>query len=313
MDGNICCGSEGDGSHGFLRERAEELWQIQRSALLMLEDTPVFCEKIGGRKTLVICGAGHVSLSVIELGRRIGFYVIVIEDRPSFADRARSAGADEVICDEFGHALEGISGSPDTYFVILTRGHRFDKECLTIALQKPNAYVGMMGSRRRVAILKEQLLQEGVPGDLLDQVHMPIGVAIEAETPEEIAVSIIAEIILRKNQMKKIGAYDKELLDVLADGDAQGRDCILATIIAKRGSTPRGVSTKMLVLADGTTIGTIGGGCAESEVIQECLAMLRFQKQETKLLKLEMIGIGDDEGMVCGGIVDVFLQPLSQE
>lgn len=155
----------------------------------------IYRERIGGRKKLYICGGGHVSMPIIRIGKMIGFTVTVLEDRPKFADNARAAGADRVFCEPFGDGLARITGDEDSWFVIVTRGHRYDTECLECILRKRHAYVGMMGSRRRVAIVKDQLHQKGVSRELLDSVHTPIGLKIGAETPEEIAVSIMAEII----------------------------------------------------------------------------------------------------------------------
>lgn len=115
----------------------------------------------------------------------------VLEDRPYFADRVRELGADQVLCDAFSQSLERISGSADTYFLVLTRGHRYDRECLEKILHKPYAYVGMMASRGRSALLKKQMAEEGFDEKALDEIHTPVGLSIHAETPEEIAVSIV--------------------------------------------------------------------------------------------------------------------------
>ena len=126
----------------------------------------------------------------------------VLEDRPYFADRAREAGADLVLCDAFEKSLQGIAGTPDTYFLVVTRGHRFDRACLEQILKKPYAYVGMMASRGRSALLKKQMAGDGFDRKALDEMHTPVGLSIHAETPEEIAVSIVAELIQIKNQTK---------------------------------------------------------------------------------------------------------------
>ena len=98
-------------------------------------------------------------------------------------------------------------GRSDSWFVIVTRGHRYDRICLEQILHKTSAYVGMMGSRRRMAIVKEQLEESGIARETLDEVHTPIGLKIGAETPEEIAVSVMAEIIQVKNSRQKGGGY----------------------------------------------------------------------------------------------------------
>ena len=234
----------------------------------------------------------------------------MIEDRPKFADHARAAGADQVLCEPFADGLSKIRGDSDSWFIIVTRGHRYDTECLEAILQKPYAYVGMMGSRRRVAIVKDQLVAKGVCREALDGVHTPIGLKIGAETPEEIAVSVMAEIIQVKNAGSAKGGYSPELLDAVLDPD-DSREKVLATIISRKGSAPRSVGTKMLIRADGTTVDTIGGGCIESEVIQKALLMMRTEDEGFRLCTVDMTAdAAEDEGMVCGGVVEVMLEKV---
>ena len=266
----------------------------------------VFRERIRRAPKLVICGAGHVSMPIIHLGKMLGFTVTVLEDRPKFADNARAAGADHVFCEMFREGLARISGDRDTWFVIVTRGHRYDSECLEAVLGKEYAYVGMMGSRRRVAVVKDQLAQNGVDQEKLDSVHTPIGLKISAETPEEIAVSIMAEIIQIKNGREQGSGYSDELLEALTDGKQKA---VLATIISRKGSAPRGVGTKMLVREDGSTVDTIGGGCVESEIIQKALLMMRVGAPLFQVCREDLtMEAAENEGMVCGGVVEVMLE-----
>ena len=279
----------------------------------------IYRERIGRTPKMIICGAGHVSMPIIRMGKRLGFMVTVIEDRPKFADHARAAGADQVLCELFSDGLSKIRGDSDSWFIIVTRGHRYDTECLEAILRKPYAYVGMMGSRRRVAIVKDQLEAKGVCREALDWVHTPIGLKIGAETPEEIAVSVMAEIIQVKNagfgkdgkaERCRTGGYSTELLDAVLDPD-DSREKVLATIISRKGSAPRSVGTKMLIRADGTTVDTIGGGCIESEVIRKALLMMRAEDEGFRLCTVDMTAdAAEDEGMVCGGVVEVMLEKV---
>ncbi|HJD02153.1 MAG TPA: XdhC family protein [Candidatus Mediterraneibacter excrementavium] len=272
--------------------------------------TRIYRERIGRTPKMIICGAGHVSMPIIRMGKMLGFTVTVIEDRPKFADHARASGADQVLCEPFSDGLSKIRGDSDSWFIIVTRGHRYDTECLEAILQKPYAYVGMMGSRRRVAIVKDQLEVKGVCREALDGVHTPIGLKIGAETPEEIAVSVMAEIIQVKNAGSAKGGYSPELLDAVLDPD-DSREKVLATIISRKGSAPRSVGTKMLIRADGTTVDTIGGGCIESEVIQKALLMIRAEDEGFRLCTVDMTAdAAEDEGMVCGGVVEVMLEKV---
>ena len=294
------------------------------------EKQDVFCERVGRIPKLVICGGGHVSMPIVRMGKMLGFTVTVLEDRPKFADNARAAGANRVLCRPFAEGLSEILGDSDTWFVIVTRGHRYDTECLEAILGKTYAYVGMMGSRRRVAIVKDQLEARGIAREVLEAVHTPIGLKIGAQTPEEIAVSVMAEIIQVKNSREKSAGYSKELLEALSDGalkERKAEDCrkdqetagtvhgkrkVLATIISRKGSAPRDVGTKMLIMEDGTTVDTIGGGCVESEIMQKALLMMRQGRPKFQICRVDMtMEAAEDEGMVCGGVVEVMLESIS--
>ncbi len=283
--------------------------QFVSSPVEKVEGCRVFCEYAGSVQKLVICGGGHVSLPIIRMGKMLGFQVTVLEDRPKFADHARAAGADSVICDEFEKGLSKVEGDFETYFVIVTRGHRYDEVCLETILKKKSAYVGMMGSKRRVAIVKDQLEEKGTKRSRLEEVHTPIGLRIGAETPEEIAVSILAEIIQIKNADAKRSGYSKELMEVLLGEKQEHLKKVLATIVSRKGSAPRSVGTKMLILEDGTLIDTIGGGCAESDIIAKALLMMREGKIKFQICTVDMTReAAEDEGMVCGGKIEVMLE-----
>ena len=290
-------------------ELKTQITETPQSGIYEIEGQKFFIEHLKRQAHLVICGGGHVSQQVIELAGKVGFHVTVLEDRPYFADRAREAGADLVLCDAFEKSLQGIAGTPDTYFLVVTRGHRFDRACLEQILKKPYAYVGMMASRGRSALLKKQMAGDGFDRKALDEMYTPVGLSIHAETPEEIAVSIVAELIQIKNQTKKTAGYDSLLMEYLTGVKEPGQPKVLATIIARRGSAPRSIGTKMLVLGDGRIIGTIGGGCMESEVQHQCLRLLREESEKSRIVCADMtVSQAEDEGMVCGGTIDVFLE-----
>lgn len=290
-------------------ELKTQITETPQIGIYEIEGQKFFIEHLKRQAHLVICGGGHVSQQVIELAGKVGFHVTVLEDRPYFADRAREAGADLVLCDAFEKSLQGIAGTPDTYFLVVTRGHRFDRACLEQILKKPYAYVGMMASRGRSVLLKKQMAGDGFDRKALDEMHTPVGLSIHAETPEEIAVSIVAELIQIKNQTKKTAGYDSLLMEYLTGVKEPGQPKVLATIIARRGSAPRSIGTKMLVLGDGRIIGTIGGGCMESEVQHQCLRLLREENEKSRIVCADMtVSQAEDEGMVCGGTIDVFLE-----
>lgn len=145
---------------------------------------------------LVVVGAGHVAQPLAQLGKMVGYQVVVIDDRPAFANRERFPTADTVICDDFLPALRRLDLGRQHHIVLVTRGHQHDQACLQEIIRKPLGYIGMIGSRTRVAAVFERLRQDGIPETELARVCSPIGLDIGAETPAEIAVAVIGELIM---------------------------------------------------------------------------------------------------------------------
>ncbi len=145
--------------------------------------------------TLLIVGAGHVGHSIATIGAQAGFSVAVLDDRESFANAERFPMAARVICGDFVEELRRLAIDANTYVVLVSRGHKQDEISLGEVIATGAAYVGMIGSLRRVSTVLTHLAQEGHPKDALERVHTPIGLDIGAETPEEIAVAVIAEVI----------------------------------------------------------------------------------------------------------------------
>lgn len=144
---------------------------------------------------LILCGGGHVSLEVAHIARRLEFELVIIDDRPEFASRDRFPMAGQVVCAPFLEALDALGSRESDYYVILTRGHAHDRDCLEHVLRGKYAYAGMIGSRTKVAAVKAALEAAGIAREILDGVHSPIGLPIGAQTPAEIAVSIAAELV----------------------------------------------------------------------------------------------------------------------
>ncbi len=160
------------------------------------EDTfEVMIEVIESPATLLIVGGGHVGLSIATIAAHTGFSVTVLDDRAAFANAERFPMADRVVCGDLVAELRRFPIDANTYVVLVSRGHRQDEASLREVVTSEAAYIGMIGSRRRAGTVLTRLAQEGYPREALERVHTPIGLAIGAETPEEIAVSIIAEII----------------------------------------------------------------------------------------------------------------------
>lgn len=309
---------------GFFSSYQERITGTEVCGWLQLGENHVFCDPLGKEQHLVICGGGHVSMPVIQIGVMLGWHVTVLEDRPTFADHARQAGAQEVICQPFAEALDQIEGNDHTYFVVLTRGHRYDQICLEKIVTKKHAYIGMIGSRRRSAMVRQNLIDKGCDREILDRVSSPIGLAIGAETPEEIGVAIMAEIIERKNQKIRTSGYPEDILEAIRNQERFPGRKVLVTIVSRKGSAPRGMGAKMLVCSDGRTVGTIGGGCMEAEIQQKALLMIREAESDAdvekgtesntrawKLCHADLLNEdAEEEGMVCGGTVEVLLETV---
>jgi len=145
--------------------------------------------------TLLIVGGGHVGNSIATIAAHAGFSVAVLDDREAFANPERFPMADRVICGDFVEELRRFPIDANTYVVLVSRGHKQDELSLRQVVNSEAAYVGMIGSLRRVGTVLTHLAREGYGRDALERVHTPIGLDIGAETPEEIAVSIVAELI----------------------------------------------------------------------------------------------------------------------
>jgi xanthine dehydrogenase accessory factor len=170
----------------------------RRPQLLSYADGQVelFVEVQRRPPTLIIVGAGHIAQPLAVLGKLINFEVAVIDDRPQYANAERFPQADRVIAAPFRPTLHNWPVDADTYIVLVTRGHSYDVESLLEVLDSPARYIGMIGSKRRIRAVFELLEREqGIPREKFERVYAPIGLDIGAESPAEIAVCIIAEII----------------------------------------------------------------------------------------------------------------------
>lgn len=171
---------------------------------------------------LIVAGAGHVSEPVAEIGKMLGFYVTVIDDRPKFANEERFPYADEIVCSSYIDFFRHVPITLETYILLLTRGHQFDVVSLQELLKREERleaqdrtkYIGMIGSRRRIAGVFEQIKSEFADHNFVN-IYSPVGLDIGAQTPAEIAISILAEILKIKNASsgnslkEKISSYSQ--------------------------------------------------------------------------------------------------------
>jgi len=194
------------GDMGGLREKALRLGarvlaapRPQPALVTLLDDARAFVDVFAEPPEVVVVGGGHVGRAVAAAARLAGYRIAVIDDRPEFANRARFPEADTVIAGDISEAIAAYPATPNSAIVIVTRGHKYDYQALAAALRTRAGYVGLMGSRRKAALIFRQLLADGVPEERLRDVAAPIGLDIGAVSPEEIAISVMAEITMRRS------------------------------------------------------------------------------------------------------------------
>ncbi|MDR1953042.1 MAG: XdhC family protein [Clostridiales Family XIII bacterium] len=268
----------------------------------------IVVERYLPKPRVIILGGGHIALALTKMAKLTDFDVVVFDDRPMYANPGRFPEADEVICDDFSRVSDRLRVRETDYVVIVTRGHKHDTECLEDVLRGVSpVYTGMIGSKRRVAIVLKQLEERGYAKEDLDRVHTPIGLRIGAVTPAEISVSILSEII----QVKRMehGATESRTADIeiiewlAAHGDEADA---LITILSTHGSVPRETGAKMAMTYEGRTVNTIGGGCAESGVMERARTIIREGGYE--IVTVDMTDTAEEDGMVCGGTMRVVIE-----
>ncbi len=173
----------------------------------------VLVEVVEPASTLLVVGGGHVGLAVGQLGAMLGMDVAIIDDREEYASAERFPYEAQVICGDIAEELERFPITTNTYIVLVSRGHKVDELALRTVAERGAGYVGMIGSKRRTRTVLQHLAEEGVDREVLDRVFTPIGLDIGAETPEEIAVSVLGEIILvrRGGGAQPMSVYGRSL------------------------------------------------------------------------------------------------------
>jgi xanthine dehydrogenase accessory factor len=191
----------------------------EESALVCGGSMEVYIEPILPDPTLVIFGAGHVSKAVAEVAKAVGFRIAIIDDRAQYANPERFPDVDALYVDGWEDVLAKLNVNPFSYILIATREHRFDLICLRFALRSSATYIGMLGSRKKAKSMFDQLAEEGVALSLLQRVCVPAGIDIGSDTPEEIAVSIVAELIAvrKKLDMRRLKDMLREIKNTALD------------------------------------------------------------------------------------------------
>ena len=314
-------GSEGLIAESLKKELAEVVPVVDdrgrrcaRVSMRTEADLTVTEEPVLPQERLIVLGGGHIALPVVEFGARTGFAVTVADDRPDFANEMRFPWAEQVICDTFENAIRKVKLTPYDFVVIITRGHRHDADCLRQILPgvRP-AYLGLIGSRRRVRGLFDMLEEEGYSRERMNGICTPIGLNIGAVTPQEIAISILAELVAyrRLPEHGRDGArlcndsdIERGILEYLASDTAPKA---IVTVIGTKGSTPREAGAKMAVSPIGKVTGSIGGGCSESAVTWDAVRLIGTGRY--RVVDIDLTGdVAESDGMVCGGTMKVLIE-----
>lgn len=244
---------------------------------------------------LFICGAGHVAKELADIAAHLDFRVQVMDRREEFANKERFPHAERIICAPFEELTTHLE--KDSFYAVVTPGHQDDYACVKQIINSSYAYLGMIGSRKKIETTYQTLLADGFSQEQLNTIHAPIGLSIGAITPGEIAISILAQMIEIKNQRSTASA-SAELLNTKEHGT-------LCIIIDKKGSTPRGKGSMMFV-TDHSQIDSLGGGAIEHQ------AILDAKTVTAPCIKEYCLNASDSAklGMICGGTNKVLFIPL---
>ena len=182
---------------GGAAKKALNLMVLGRNEYVVAKNgAEYFVEAYTTPPQMVLCGGGHVSKAIAPLAKTVGFRVFVTDDREEFANSERFPEVDRVVAAKPEDAIPQLPINPNTFVIIATRGHRFDNVALEAAARTPAKYVGLLGSRRKTILIYEDLFRAGMPAERVREIRSPIGLDIRARTPEEIAVSILAEVLM---------------------------------------------------------------------------------------------------------------------
>lgn len=278
----------------------EERLRWSGGTLGALPEGRTFCQTLSAPARLVICGGGHVARCLAPAARAVGFQVTVLENRPEVLAEGTFGADIDCRCGDFVESLQGGAFGPNAFFAIMTRGHQDDWVCLKTALALPHGYVGMMGSRSKVAATRKMLAEKGFDAEAIDSVHSPIGLKIGAETPAEIAVSIVAELIRCRHMLGLEAPLTPAVINALGK-----MPYAMVTLVNCEGSTPRSEGARMLVFPDGSIAGTIGGGISEASAKRDALRALAENAPMIGHYALNSTG-----GAVCGGKVEYLIIPV---
>ena len=254
--------------------------------------------------TLVMFGAGHIASALYKIAEIVGLKTVVFDDRKEYCSKERFMNAQRNVLPFSDIDLEKHHFD-NPYFIIFTHGHKADGICIRKALKNGSSYIGMIGSKKKIAATWNELEHEGFDRKELEKVHSPIGLEIKAATAEEIAVAIMAEIICTYRGEKDSIEADLAILKALCE---LKEEAVLCRIIKKTGSGPARKGAEMLVTST-KCIASIGGGALEEEAKRKALDLLS-SKGKTIISDFDLTDKGA-LGMACGGQASVMFKYLS--
>ena len=294
------------GDHIQCAPEQREFWQrvfpqLSEDGLHQTSEGEFFVQTITPTPRLIICGSGYIAAALSHLAVNLEFSTLVLDDRAQLFDQVSPKA--ETKCGTFPQVLEEVPVGSSDFYVIVTRGHAMDEVCLRTVLRRPHAYVGMIGSRTKVAAVKGHLASYGFGTEELEEVFAPIGLDIGAQTPEEIALSIAAQLVQQRARQGLGAGLPAQVVEAMGQPPFA-----MVTLLTKKGSAPRRPGTRMVVWPDGTTSGTIGGGKMELEVTQQAVQCLR-----NGVCVRGTAALTPEGGMLCGGTSEYLVVPVFRE
>ena len=272
---------------------------IYKDGKLLFSDTddpvskPDLVESIVAEPHLVLFGSGHVGKALYDLAVLQDMKVTVFDPRSELLTEERFPKAQRFVGEYDANLSRDYDDFYAPYYCIFTHGHLHDEQCLIYALRHPHAYIGMIGSKAKIAHCMDVVHNSGITDDMMTKLHTPIGLSINAVTPQEIAIAIMAQIVSVFSTDKNAVSIDAQIVRTAASERG-----IMARIIKKDGSSPRSVGSMMFV-TEKDFIGTVGGGAIEKIAIDKARELLR--KNERLLVESYSLRPMEPLGMTCGG------------
>lgn len=300
----------------------------------------VWAEPVRPAPRLILLGAGHIASPLAAGAQLLGWPVVVVDDRPALLAPERFPPGARLQSGEWEEALAAVDPGPQDLVFLATRAHGHDLACLRWLSRRASAragldqagadrgtlaWLGMIGSHRRVAQIRAQLAAEGVPAAWLAQLRSPVGLDIGAETPAEIAVAVLAELVRARRggtgaplterpgpRIHHGRRFEETDWTAMLAAVSTGGPMAMATVVRTWGHSPRAPGAKMLLWRDGRTWGSIGGGCGEAEVRRAALDAL--DEGRPQLYQVDLLDHPEElDGAICGGRYLVLIEPLEVE